>query len=392
MNKATSQNGVSSPPLHDHRLKRSMAKTPSHDSPNGSSFPDSAKQSTVDHVPVSKHKIREIEVFQSREVLLKLLQPPGSPLHSMGRSLPHREEATTCVKPDVCGSFCSRCTGYRPCHNQVVSSRGTNEEWDARLFNKETGEKRLHRKPQTVVNLPCNEEDLPRTGKTSVLFPTPVRCRSCEFREQQYYPKELNSPKGSSQNVLADHQQHSSGDKSSRKDAYPKDLALALTNKYGQIENNSAVRLVREPPRKDAGNFKYLYPAEWRYDGDVSRICRLLPSSQNLSREHPDTVTESSGDAYNVRPVRRVHRDVENHYEETSRLSPSSLQQGKESGPSHLFPERNGYDTTFPSDESSQDECCEVRKNDNRSNIKDKITIYRSGRRYAKYSRRFRLL
>lgn len=376
MNRTTSQNGVSRLPLYGQRHNRTMRNNQSsQDEPKGSSLSDPSSHLPVNDMSVSKHKIREVDVFHSREVFLKLLKPPALQMPRSGCSLPYREKAKTCFKSEVSESHCSRCLEFRPPHNQLVVSSGANGGWNSKTLNvncdssemrdgqqnisyKETNEKQPHREPRTVINWPGNEDDQPpRTGKTSVLFSPPVRCRSCDLRGQSFYPEELHLRTGRCQQVLEERQQHSNGNHCFREDTFSNDADSAPSNKEKPVEDSRSATLNNESSRKDTDKFRHACPSKWRYYGYNSRFYRPLPLSRNLSPDHPGMVTESNDE--HLRPVRSVN-NVIIHLGERSPLASSSVTQDKGSETSHPVPERYVYPTSLPSDELLQGQCHEV--------------------------------
>ena len=313
---------------------------------------------------VPKHKIREVDVFHSREVFLKLLKPPALQMPRSGCSLPYREKAKACFKSEVRESHCSRCLEFRPPHNQLVVSSGAYGDWNSKTLNenfdssevrygqtsisyKDASEKQPHREPQTAINWSGNEDDPPRTVKTSVLFPPPVRCRSCEHKGQSFYPEQLHLRTGRCQQVLAEYQQHSNGNHCFREDTFPIDADSTPSNKERPVDDSRVANLNNESPRKETDNFGHVCQPKWRYYGYNSRFHRPPPVSQNAVPDHPGMVTESSDE--HARSVRSV-KDVVIHLGERSPLASSFVTQDK----GYVYP------MSPPSVESLPGQCHEV--------------------------------
>lgn len=381
MNKRTCQNGVSSPQPYGYRYDTSTSNAPtSHEASHCSSLPRASKSSSqVAHMSVSNRKLREREIFQSREVFLKLLQPPvfhAAP--GSGCPLPYQEEAKTCFKPD--GSHCSRCLGFQPPQNQLLLSREA--DWTSKTVNgtcvhlqtrerqgishRKTGDKHFqsHRDLDTAVDLQGYEEDLPRKERTSVMFPTTTRCQSCEARVPTCYPEEFHLRS-------ARCQQHSNGSHCFRKETLQNDPNSDPLHKERQIEDNRAV-ISRRESLNDAGNFKRVYLPTWRYHGNDSRVRELSPSKQTLARDHPNTGTRNAEIPDHVRPMASVD-DAASYFDERARLVPPPATKDKPSEPSCSGPEDFGFAPSGPSDESLQDESSEVSRVTENSSLRAMI-------------------
>lgn len=317
MNDTIGQNGVSSSHLSaGHRHHGSIPHTPARqDEPHHGSSTGSSNQPSAPCQPVSDHEGKENERFQNREILLKLLQPPGATMmHAQcgSRTLPHQESEKTLFKPELCGSHahCLRCTSFQHTPRKIVDiGREANEEWNQKtwhsnciiseikgqkenIFTNQNKTESNFRHRETVA-IPGKNLSRPDTERTS-LFPTMVRCQSCDVtsRARPFRSEELQLHPDGSQHYPADHQQHSNGHPCFRgKETGIHDPKSATLHQgTGQIGHNIPIQINGKLPRKDQGNLKHMcHPSTWGYQNCDSWKCQHPPpSSQTLVQDHPE--------------------------------------------------------------------------------------------------------
>lgn len=376
MNKTALQNGASSSPLYNHR---STPSTPTSQPQGGRSAHSPSKVSSVADTPVSSYKIRESEMFQSREVLLKMLQsPPVVYVPGSGCSLPHQEDGKACSKSD--GSHCSRCINYQPPSMVHMNSELSNEEWSPRTKNdicvpptnvgdrqsiscRETGKK--HFQPHRgLVNVPCDEENHVRKRsfeKTRLLFPTTARCRTCEGNSQPFYPEELHLRATRCQHFLPENQKHFNRSHCFSKEILPSDRSSVLLHKERQTEDNGAINSNRESPRNDGGSLNHRYLPLRFYHSCDSRPDQPPTSNQTLAWDHRGMETSTDEVPVDFRPGECYVNDASHNIIDRSHLVASSTTQGKPSEPSPPLPKGCGFTPFYPSDESLQDQGREER-------------------------------
>lgn len=271
MNDTICQNGVSSSQLSSHGHHGSLPNIPTkRDELHGRCSSGSPNQPSAPYEPVSDQKAeKENERFQSRAVLLKLLQPPGSSvLHAQRNScsLPYQQTDKTLLKPNLCGSHYLRHAGnQQAARNSVDIDREVNEE-------------RNQKTRQCIENL--SRKDSSRTS----LLPITVRCQSCEARARPSYSEELQSRTDRCQYFPEDRQQYFNGHACFRKDTCDSKRAPYI-----------AVQIDRELQRKDEDSPQQMCPPTWRYKGCNSSMCQLPPSNQTLEKSHPEMGVTGAG-------------------------------------------------------------------------------------------------
>lgn len=297
-----SQNGVSSSQLSGHMHHGSIQSTPGkRREPQGC---NSSGLSNHSHQALSNHHKKEGErIFQSRAVLLNLLQPPGNSMLRARRSsctLPCQQtEKKTLLNSDLCVSHCLRCTDFQEAALDPVDiGREVNDEWrqktwDGNCINPEIKKQKqnisTHRDAtkshfqdrETVSAQPCAGENLSRTLPTIT-----VHCQSCEARARPFHSGESQTLPDRCQHFPTDRQQYSKEHACFRKDTCTQD---------SRSVPYIAVKISTERQRKDEGSLKQMCSPTWRYKGCDSWMCQRPPSNQTLQCDHPDMGVAGDG-------------------------------------------------------------------------------------------------
>lgn len=333
MSKRTTQNGVARPPLCNQEpcyIESSHSRSQETKNDNISA---SSKRSSVGEVPTSKRKAWEAEVFKSREVLLKLLQPPTSRILSAGLALPphHVKSGIANYPPDVCELHCPQCLGYRPIS---VLNRPTNRDLDFRALNDScdtvhlNGEQRLicKKEPrlQTVAS-PCFEEGHSRTAKSAVFFPQQLCYRSGS--SPQFCLESFSFRSTPCQQVVSEVQQNSGGRNCFRKDSLPNESEFSRPCKAEtQSAGTKEVNVSKESTWGHPSHPAWVNPTGRCNLGYRSSICQGSKSDQDIVRENRSVPSETSGEV-DHRQQMQPDNDAVSQLNERSPVSSSSLKE-----------------------------------------------------------------
>ncbi|XP_068697894.1 uncharacterized protein [Montipora foliosa] len=379
MSKTTdAKNGVSRSPPYSHGPCNSESNHPTNQGKPNDNFLDSSKPSSVADMSKSKSKLWEAEVFQSREVLLRLLQPPASRLSSDGFPVPHYMKGMTRVKSDVCELHCSRCLGFPPIGritNGDVGSETLNDNCDyaqrkGGQWTVSTMQPAQNRRGLQTVASQCSEEDRPRKGKSTVFFPPHLRCQTGESGDHQpcLEPSISSFRTPRCQHIFAEVQQHSRRNNCSRRDSFADERDLAPPYKRTQTKDTKVVNLRKGSHLKQRDNLSHVCPDGRCYHGYRARICRASASREDIADGHSCPATETSGQVNRLYSERMVD-DVLNRFEERSHTASSSSKQDKASESSGPVPESQHRQMPLSGDDSALQSQSREKRNSSQEKI-----------------------
>lgn len=242
-------------------------------------------------------------MFQNREILLKMLQPPSLYLSGSGCQLPYHEEEKKCPSSGR-GSQCFHCIKLKPLHIPVPVTTEANEDWSGKTKNglyapqlsirdqhRGTEEKNVQSSRDIEIDMDLSyHRDLLKNRpfeKTRLLFPKNACCPSCEFSHEQFRPRTVHC-----QSLYG--QKHLTTGDSFQKETLPIDGTCALANQKRKIEVITQQKSKRGLTVKDRSGLNPGFLPDRCYFRRDFQVDQASDSNEKTGRGYQDKQTASA--------------------------------------------------------------------------------------------------